>query len=212
MSAGCTVCVCAGVLTVRLPPDLALPQLHHLAAVGSDLQQQQQQQDACLPDSIQQAGINGSSTSASGSPSASSSIQQAGATVTIARSPTSSSKQQDQPQLHSSSSDASGLCAGSTNGISHKGPKHIPAPGERVSLFRGVRKYHGKAAENGRVSTLEAVAAALLALEGDETMYAGLLHNLVLKVDAMRRQKHVVPVTNGIAGLSLEEESEDEHL
>lgn len=59
------------------------------------------------------------------------------------------------------------------------------------SLFRPLRKYHGNATENGRVCTLEAVAAALLALEGDVSMYEGLLYNLMLKVDAMRRQKHV---------------------
>jgi hypothetical protein len=41
-----------------------------------------------------------------------------------------------------------------------------------------LRKYRGNAEVNGRVCTLEAVAAALLALEGDEDMYQGLLHNL----------------------------------
>lgn len=67
-----------------------------------------------------------------------------------------------------------------------------------MSLFRGIRKYNGKAADNGRVSTLEAVAAALLALEGDEAMYEGLLYNLKLKVDAMRHQKHM-PLVYGMS-------------
>lgn len=74
-----------------------------------------------------------------------------------------------------------------------------------MSIFRGVRKYHGKAAENGRVSTLEAVAAALLALEGDEGVYQGLLYNLKLKVDAMRHQKHMPPVF-GTAGESFDKD------
>lgn len=62
------------------------------------------------------------------------------------------------------------------------------------SLFAPIRKYHGDAAANGRVCTLEAVAAALLALEGDRATYDGLLDALKLKVDAMRRQKHMTPV------------------
>lgn len=63
-----------------------------------------------------------------------------------------------------------------------------------MSLFRPLRKYKGNAAENGRVCTLEAVAGALFALEGDQDMYDGLLYNLKLKVDAMRRQKHMAEV------------------
>lgn len=62
------------------------------------------------------------------------------------------------------------------------------------SLFRPLRKYNGDLAETGRVCTMEAVAAALLALEGNNEMYEGLLYNLKLKVDAMRRQKHVAEV------------------
>ncbi|KAF6251607.1 DTW domain-containing protein [Scenedesmus sp. NREL 46B-D3] len=52
----------------------------------------------------------------------------------------------------------------------------------------------GNAAQNGRVCTLEAVAGALLALEGDVAVHDGLLHALKLKVDAMRRQKHMEEV------------------
>jgi len=47
------------------------------------------------------------------------------------------------------------------------------------------------------VCTLEAVAAALLALEPEgvgEEMYEGLLNNLKMKVDAMRRQKNMATV------------------
>lgn len=65
--------------------------------------------------------------------------------------------------------------------------------GVRVSLLRPLRKYP-HAHKTGRVSTLEAVAAALLALEDDganTVLYAGLLRNLTLKVDAARRQKHM---------------------
>lgn len=74
------------------------------------------------------------------------------------------------------------------------------------SLFRPLRKYHGNATENGRVCTVEAVAAALLALEGDADMYEGLLYNLKLKVDAMRRQKHVGEVYGTGAAVVLAEE------
>jgi hypothetical protein len=68
------------------------------------------------------------------------------------------------------------------------------ADGERVSLLWPVRKLSGSAQASGRVSTLEAVAAALLALEGDESCYLGLLANLMLKVDAVRTQKHMPSV------------------
>jgi hypothetical protein len=87
--------------------------------------------------------------------------------------------------------------------------KHIPKPGEAVSLFRGIRQYHGSAAATGRVSTLEAVAAALLALEGDEEMYTNMLYNLALKVDAMRQQKHMPLVYGMSAAESGDGESEE---
>ena len=67
--------------------------------------------------------------------------------------------------------------------------------GSQGSLFAPLRKY-SKAAQ-GRVCTLEAVAAALLALEPEgvgEEMYEGLLNNLKMKVDAMRRQKNMATV------------------
>ncbi|KXZ53404.1 hypothetical protein GPECTOR_7g1300 [Gonium pectorale] len=59
----------------------------------------------------------------------------------------------------------------------------------KLSLLRPVRRYRGDL-ENGRVSTVEAVASLLYELEGDEAMYRGLLDNLKIKVDACRLQKN----------------------
>ncbi|PNW76275.1 hypothetical protein CHLRE_12g541150v5 [Chlamydomonas reinhardtii] len=59
----------------------------------------------------------------------------------------------------------------------------------KLSLLRPVRKYGGDL-ECGRVSTVEAVASLLYELEGDESMYKGLLENLKIKVDACRLQKN----------------------
>lgn len=50
------------------------------------------------------------------------------------------------------------------------------------SLLHPARKYHGDLDTNGRVSTLEAVAALLAELEGDERVKDTLLHNLMIKV------------------------------
>jgi DTW domain-containing protein YfiP len=69
--------------------------------------------------------------------------------------------------------------------------------GSEGSLFAPLRKYSKEAYAQGRVCTLEAVAATLLALEPDgvgEEMYEGLLNNLKVKVDAMRRQKNMATV------------------
>jgi DTW domain-containing protein YfiP len=69
--------------------------------------------------------------------------------------------------------------------------------GGAASLFAPLRKYSVDAQTSGRVCTLEAVAAALLALEppgSREALYQGLLHNLKIKVDAMRRQKNMEEV------------------
>lgn len=182
----CDVCLAAaGLLTVRLPPDLALPQLHQVEAAGPAAQQVHPQ------DSIQQADANSSSDSA----------------TTTARAGSTPLQESNSNGVGDSSSSNSGSGVDSSQQV-RKTSRHIPTAGERVSLFRGVRKYHGKAAENGRVSTLEAVAAALLALEGDEDMYQGLLHNLKLKVDAMRQQKHM-PLVYGIAADGDDGEGQD---
>jgi DTW domain-containing protein YfiP len=66
--------------------------------------------------------------------------------------------------------------------------------GGQASLFAPLRKYSVDAQTSGRVCTLEAVAAALLALEppgSRQGLYEGLLHNLKIKVDAMRAQKNM---------------------
>lgn len=103
------------------------------------------------------------------------------------------------PRSRSSSADGRSIGAScsasnsSTLGISAK-HHHQHFQGQPASLFRPLRKYQGNAAANGRVCTLEAVAGALLALEGDAAMHEGLLHALKLKVDAMRRQKHMAEV------------------
>lgn len=183
-------------LTVRLPPDLALPQLQHIPAAGVAADTQQAHSSVPL-----QAGPPGSSSSSSSNggiqqqqqPEPNGSKQLGGSEQPAGAAAAAPDVSAPGPGLGSSSPQPSSRVS------KGEGPKHVPAPGERVSLFRGVRKYHGKASENGRVSTLEAVAAALLALEGDEGMYAGLLHNLMLKVDAMRQQKHM-PLVYGIAG------------
>lgn len=152
---------------MRLPPDMALPELHHMVATA-----------------------NGSAALLQPSPQ--------------------DSTQQPADTL-SSASNGSSAAAAAADGAEAprrpKGHKHTPAAGERVSLFRGIRKYNGKAADNGRVSTLEAVAAALLALEGDEVMYEGMLHNLKLKVDAMRHQKHM-PLVYGMSPTAAPVDSE----
>lgn len=158
-----------GVLTVRLPPDMALPELHHMVATAGS---------AILPQ-----------------PSPQDSIQQPEDTVSGAS--------------NGSTPEAAAAGDGAEAPRRHKGHKHTPAAGERVSLFRGIRKYNGKAADNGRVSTLEAVAAALLALEGDEVMYEGLLFNLKLKVDAMRHQKHM-PLVYGMSPTATAADSVDD--
>mmetsp|Transcript_27798 Transcript_27798/g.51386 ORF Transcript_27798/g.51386 Transcript_27798/m.51386 type:complete len:383 (+) Transcript_27798:106-1254(+) len=62
------------------------------------------------------------------------------------------------------------------------------------SILAPVRCYGGDAAENGRVSTLEATAALLLELTGDRTAYDTLLDNLKYKVDVMRMQNSRDPV------------------
>lgn len=72
------------------------------------------------------------------------------------------------------------------------------------SLLRPIRRYHGDAATNGRVSTLEAVAALLFELERDEDMHAGLLDNLRMKVDAMRLQTNRPTVYDTVAGARKE--------
>lgn len=54
--------------------------------------------------------------------------------------------------------------------------------------------------ENGRVSTLEAVAALLFYLEGDAAVYQGLLDALKVKVDAVRLQKNVPAVYGTMDG------------
>lgn len=183
---------------MRLPPDLALPDLGHCEAASSILQQdqqdfptpgggrQQQQQQPFVPSSPAAADAGGDASSNICS------YQQGTAALAC-------SGQESSSQGHRGTSSNSG-----SSSISRHG-RNTPAGGERVSLFRPVRKYHGKAESNGRVSTLEAVAAALLALEGDEGMYEGLLHNLKLKVDAMRAQKRMPPVY-GVSSCSQEEE------
>lgn len=177
------------ILTVRLPPDLALPEIHHTAAyVGAGLQTHPQ-------DTLQQATDTANGSSSSPQPERLPAGSNDGSNAGSSSSHTCASSA-DRLGSSGSSSVPPGVAKGA-------GPKHIPKPGERVSIFRGVRKYHGKAAENGRVSTLEAVAAALLALEGDEGVYQGLLYNLKLKVDAMRQQKHM-PAVFGTAGESFD--------
>jgi hypothetical protein len=56
---------------------------------------------------------------------------------------------------------------------------------------------------------LEAVAAALLALEGVEEMYQALLYNLALKVDGMRQQKHM-PLVYGMSAAESGDGESDE--
>lgn len=226
----------AGILTVRLPPDLALPELHHVRPVieippperrhtqdsnqeagaatnghidsssTSRLQHQQHQQVQQQAQQQTQQEQQQQHSQPSNSHENSSSQQ--------AQLPGSPRSQPTDPHLAPLAYVTPGandvtpgddvtpddiISTGDGSSSPVKGPKHLPSPGERVSLFRGVRKYHGKAADNGRVSTLEAVAAALLALEGDEGVYQGLLYNLKLKVDGMRAQKHM-PLVYGLVG------------
>ncbi len=56
------------------------------------------------------------------------------------------------------------------------------------SLLAPARRYRGQAAENGRVSTLEAVEAALRELGAGDRLSATLRANLKLKVEAVRLQ------------------------
>ncbi|KAF8071128.1 hypothetical protein HT031_001210 [Scenedesmus sp. PABB004] len=95
---------------------------------------------------------------------------------------------------------ADGAAAGGGGGTGGAGRapvsvKDVP-PAGGASLFSPLRKYAGSAAE--RVCTAEAVASALLALEGpspaSSDMAQALLHNLKLKVNAMRAQKHMATV------------------
>jgi DTW domain-containing protein YfiP len=183
-----------GLLMLKVPPHLALPdaarqrqqkweeqqQHHHQQQVQPEQQQQQQQQQH----------VSAAEAAACPVDSRGREAQPAAAAAAAASSTSSSSR--------SRSSSANGRSLGtsgdtnnsSTLGISHK-HHHQHYQGQPASLFRPLRKYQGNAAQNGRVCTLEAVAGALLALEGDEAMYDGLLHALKLKVDAMRRQKHM---------------------
>eukprot|EP00877_Chromochloris_zofingiensis_P003081 jgi/Chrzof1/12774/Cz07g07040.t1 len=85
-------------------------------------------------------------------------------------------------------------------------PDMVLQAGQTKSLFNPLRKY-ANAKASGRVCTLEAIAAALLALEGDGKLYAGLLHNLKLKVDAMLRQKSK-PCEYDTEGYALPEASQ----
>jgi len=61
---------------------------------------------------------------------------------------------------------------------------------QRTSLLSPVRKYRGDKVKTGRVSTLEAIAALLYELEGDEEVADTLLDNLRMKVDACRVQRN----------------------
>eukprot|EP00195_Chlamydomonas_chlamydogama_P001132 CAMPEP_0202920514 /NCGR_PEP_ID=MMETSP1392-20130828/76892_1 /ASSEMBLY_ACC=CAM_ASM_000868 /TAXON_ID=225041 /ORGANISM="Chlamydomonas chlamydogama, Strain SAG 11-48b" /LENGTH=278 /DNA_ID=CAMNT_0049614011 /DNA_START=278 /DNA_END=1114 /DNA_ORIENTATION=+ len=69
------------------------------------------------------------------------------------------------------------------------GPDNPIISGQTVSLLAPIRKYRGDKSGNGRVSTLEAIAALLYELEGDEALAASMLDNLRIKVDACRIQK-----------------------
>jgi DTW domain-containing protein YfiP len=181
-----------GLLMLKVPPHLALPDASRQRQQQWEQQQQQQQQ---RPE--QQQADPEASTGVQAQPQGVAAGSEAGAAVDPAATSTSSTPSSSR----SRSSSANGRVSGGsnstsntdTNGISHK-HHHQHFQGQPASLFRPLRKYQGNAAQNGRVCTLEAVAGALLALEGDEAMYDGLLHALKLKVDAMRRQKHMEEV------------------
>jgi len=78
-----------------------------------------------------------------------------------------------------------------------------------VSLLSPVRKYRGDLENNGRVSTLEAIAALMCELEGDLGVRDTMLHNLRIKVDAMLIQKNRETVY-GTVGAEMAEKVKEE--
>jgi hypothetical protein len=185
-----------GLLMLKVPPHLALPDASRQRQQQWEQQQQQQQQQQEQRPEQQHADPQ-----ASRGREAQQQVVAAGseAEAAVDAAATSTSSTPSSSRSRSSSANGRSLgCSSSTsntdtNGISHK-HHHQHFQGHPASLFRPLRKYQGNAAQNGRVCTLEAVAGALLALEGDEAVYDGLLHALKLKVDAMRRQKHMEEV------------------
>eukprot|EP00879_Flechtneria_rotunda_P009156 GHRR01009586.1.p1 GENE.GHRR01009586.1~~GHRR01009586.1.p1 ORF type:complete len:214 (+),score=103.47 GHRR01009586.1:997-1638(+) len=205
--------VSANVLMVKLPPQLALPSM--VTATNSH-------QAAPVSQSVATAAQR---VPAAAAPAALSVRQSAACELTALRNRLASvqvSTGQDRKNsgnCEDNSSSTESTCQDSYNGngtgesdsstdapTAATGYEEQPCAGghsaKPVSLFRPLRKYRGKVDQNGRVCTLEAVAAALLALEGDQEMYQGLLFNLKLKVDAMRRQKHMPEVYSTFAGVA----------
>eukprot|EP00200_Dunaliella_tertiolecta_P003510 CAMPEP_0202342874 /NCGR_PEP_ID=MMETSP1126-20121109/3250_1 /ASSEMBLY_ACC=CAM_ASM_000457 /TAXON_ID=3047 /ORGANISM="Dunaliella tertiolecta, Strain CCMP1320" /LENGTH=355 /DNA_ID=CAMNT_0048933889 /DNA_START=76 /DNA_END=1143 /DNA_ORIENTATION=- len=76
-------------------------------------------------------------------------------------------------------------------------PESVLTEGPR-SLLSPLRCYRGDVGSNGRVSTLEAIAALLYELEGDRAKYDLMLENLKIKVDAVLIQKSRPPLYNTI--------------
>ncbi|GFH16548.1 DTW domain-containing protein, partial [Haematococcus lacustris] len=82
--------------------------------------------------------------------------------------------------------------------------------GGEESLLRPLRHYRGDLETNGRVSTLEAIAALLGELEEQEPdIQAALCQNLRIKVDAALLQKHRPPVY-GSVGSTLDANCKEE--
>ncbi|KAL6761166.1 DTW domain-containing protein [Haematococcus lacustris] len=88
-------------------------------------------------------------------------------------------------------------------------PEAVLRGGEE-SLLRPLRHYRGDLETNGRVSTLEAIAALLGELEEQEPdIQAALCQNLRIKVDAALLQKHRPPVY-GSVGSTLDANCKEE--
>jgi hypothetical protein len=183
---------------LKVPPHLALPGASRQRQQQWEEQQQQQweeQQQQQHPE--QQYAASGAASLEDGRGREAQQAGAAGSEAEAAAQSISSSPSSSRSRSSSANGSRPGVSSSisnsGTNGVSHK-HHHQHFQGQPASLFRPLRKYQGNAAQNGRVCTLEAVAGALLALEGDEAMYDGLLHALKLKVDAMRRQKHMEEV------------------
>jgi DTW domain-containing protein YfiP len=71
--------------------------------------------------------------------------------------------------------------------------------GRSESLLAPVRRYGGDFEETGRVSTLEAIVGMLRELGEPEETCAGLLDNMMIKVDSLRIQNHCPPVYGRVA-------------
>lgn len=192
-----------GLLMLKVPAHLALPDASRQRQQQWEEQQQQQQPEQPLEQRQQQVPLQQQQHTAfdleagavQPAEERGGEAQQAGAADAAANSMSStpSSRSRSSSTAGRSSSKCGNASNSDTLGVSHK-HHHQHFQGQPASLFRPLRKYQGNAAQNGRVCTLEAVAGALLALEGDVAVHDGLLHALKLKVDAMRRQKHMEEV------------------